>query len=188
MKTLALLALLIVALPLRADILANGSFADGTAHWAGDAHTGDSGGIVIQLDPVKWTVVSQTFDTHETALNFNVTFQTGAEFGFSDVGALLSKGGLKNMTGLRFKKGIKLKPGTWLIMVADPSGDDMQYFPVPVKAGVTDPQTVNGSLTNLVAHEEKTIYLAFPPGQGSITLLHVELTPGSGTGSPASSN
>jgi hypothetical protein len=168
--------LLVLALPLQADILANGSFADGTAHWRGDAHESTSGGIIIQLDPVKWTSVSQTFNTQEPNLDFAVTFQTSDDYA-SKVGSLLSQSAIANLTGILYKKAIGVGPNSWLVMIVDPAAREMHYGRVPVKPGEAHPQTQNGPMANLVAHEEKTLYLAFPPGAGSITLLHVELTP-----------
>jgi hypothetical protein len=173
----ALFLLLVVwTLPLRADILANGSFADGKAHWRGDAHESTTGGIVIDLDPVKWTSVSQTFSTREPNLDFSVTFQISDDYA-SKIGSLLSQSAIENLTGILYKKAIGVGPNSWLVMIVDPAGRDMHYGRVPVKPGEANPQTQNGPMANLVEHEEKTLYLAFPPGAGSITLLHIELTP-----------
>jgi len=43
--------------------------------------------------------------------------------------------------------------------------------------GKTDAQTATGTLANVPPHDEKTIYLVFRGGTGTVTLLNVALTP-----------
>jgi hypothetical protein len=177
---------MIAASPLfaRADILANGNFSDGTAHWRGDGHDLSDGspGIIIQLDPSKWTQISQTFNTRENALDFSVSFQTSSDFSLSTdpnstIGNILSIADLADMTGTRFKNSIHVDSGLWLLMVVDPAEAMMTYYKIKTKPGSTDVQTTKNAVPRLVAHENKTIFLAFPPGQGTITLLNIALTP-----------
>jgi hypothetical protein len=195
MKTLFLAALaLACTLTLKAnDILANGNFVDGTAHWHGDAHAStdwDNQGIVIQLSPSKWTKISQTFNTKETVLDFSITYKTSPDCSFSDAakGTTLSVDDLISLTEIRFKDPIHLKLGSWFLMINDPSSNPPQgtYFTIQPKLKLADAQTVTGSVPKLAAHEEKTVFLAFPPGQGTITLLHVALTPTGAASTPAS--
>jgi len=191
MKTLLFASLLLAcALPLRADILANGSFADGTAHWSGDAHAStdwNNQGITINLDSSKWTKVSQIFNTRENAFDFSITYKTSPDCSFGTSGAKLSIGDLADMTGLRFKKAINLKAGTWLLLITDPAALYAQWDMIKPTVGLPNGQTVKGTFPKLAAHEEKTMYIAFPPGQGSITLLNVALTPTDAAAAPSAS-
>jgi hypothetical protein len=185
---------MIAASPLfaRADILANENFANGTAHWSGDGHDLSNGspGIIIQLDPSKWTQVSQTFNTRENALDFSVSFQTSSDFSLSTdpnstIGQILSVPDLQEMTGTLFKNSIHVKSGSWLLMVVDPAEAMMTFYGIKTTPGSTDVQTAKNAVPRLAAHEEKTIFLAFPPGQGTITLLNIVLTPSAGSTSPS---
>jgi len=187
MKTLRF-ALLVLActLPLRADILANGSFADGTAHWRGDAHnlSDGSAGIIIQLNPSKWTQVYQTFNTKEDALDFSVSFQTSSDFSLL-TDPVMTVPNLEEITGTPFHRGINLNSNSWLLMIVDPAEALMTYFKIKIKPGSTDVQTATNAIPRLAAHEEKTIFLAFPPGEGTITLLNIILTPTTNSTSPS---
>jgi len=177
----------------RADILANGNFADGTTHWRGDAHGPSDAftqGILIQLDQEKWTKISQVFNTRENALDFSITYKTSSDCSLAtgpSVGSVrkLSVPELARMVDMRFKNGIRLKPSSWLLMIVDPAENLMNYYEIQPILGSPDPQTVTGTIPKLAAHEEKTIYLAFPPGQGTITLLTVQLMPTAGPSAPA---
>src|SRR5258708_38830555 len=80
-----LFALLTLAsmISLQADILANGNFTNGRAHWKGDAQDLDpssslpnlsaQGGVTITLKKDKWTKLYQTFTTRERKLHYSIT-------------------------------------------------------------------------------------------------------------------
>jgi hypothetical protein len=179
-------------LPLHADILANGDFADGAAHWHGDGNGSADGGagdaaallnptttqgLVIHLLPTKWTKIYQTFNTHENALNYVVTYKTSADCVFSNDAMVsnVTPSVLRDLTGTLFRSPIHLEQGSWLLMVYDPAQLSMTYSELKPAIGKPDAQTTTGTFPKLVAHEEKAIYLAFPPGEGTITLLKVQL-------------
>ena len=58
-------------------------------------------------------------------------------------------------------------------MIFDVAGRKMDWFKVAPNFNSPEPQFVAGQVTGLVAHEDEAICLAFPPGQGSITLQRV---------------
>ena len=89
------------------------------------------------------------------------------------------------MTGLRFKMAINLKPGTWMLLITDPAAMYAQWDMIKPAVGLPNGQLVKGTFPKLAAHEEKTIYIAFPPGQGTITLLKIALTPTGAAAAPA---
>jgi len=180
------------AFALHADILANGDFADGAAHWRGDGSDSGNQSLVIQLDHSKWTYVSQLFNTKDNALDFSITYKTSSDCVLPTTPQTCWKASLFKMTGIVFNNSIKVPPSSWLVMVYDSANLRMGYCHIPVTLGSTDPQQVTGTVPKLVAHAEKTVFIAFPPGEGSITLLKVALTPSQGSddsdSSPAPGN
>jgi hypothetical protein len=86
---------------------------------------------------------------------------------------------------MRFKKGIPLKPDSWLLMIVDFPENLMTYFEIHPTLGSSNLQTVTGTIPKLAAHEEKSIFIAFPPGQGTVTLQAVQLMPSSNSSAPA---
>jgi hypothetical protein len=66
--------------------------------------------------------------------------------------------------------------------VVDPMGLHAEWVEFTNRSP-DNPKTVTGILKGLVAHEEKTLYLIFPPGTGSVTLASVSLSP-LGTNAP----
>jgi len=194
MRTL-LFAVLVLALilPLRADILANGNFADGRAHWKGDAKdidTGDDlsnpspqGGVTITLQKDKWTKIYQTFDTQEKNVQYSITFTLSSDYqvqeNSSNEGSGSMQGsvtpGLDDVEGMPYIYGYSLG-GSWMLVVREFGSYGSSYLhprPDPKK---TDSQTLTGEISGLTASAEKIILLAFPPGVGTITLTNISLT------------
>jgi hypothetical protein len=167
--------------PTRADILANENFADGAAHWRGDGHEGD-GGLVINLDPNNWTKVSQTFNTRESRLQFNVTYTLSDDCSLAaraprSLNLFLDETIFQQLTGvlcLPFHDTVA--PASWMAFIFDPAARHFDSIYIST-ATPDDPKTGSGLLDNLVEHEEKILYLTFPPGTGSITLKNVSLGP-----------
>jgi len=183
MKPLLFAGLLLAcALSLRAnDILANGNFVDGTAHWHGDAHAStdwNNQGITIDLKSSRWTNISQVFNSKETSLNFSITYKMSPDcaLGRTKLGADISVDDLADITETRFKNPIHINSDAWLLMINDPTNNEGTYYTIATKPGTSTEQTITGTIPNIAAHEEKTIFLIFPPGQGSITLLKIALT------------
>jgi hypothetical protein len=185
-KLVIILMIAASSLTLRADILANGDFSDGTAHWKGDATPGDlasagfmmSPGVVIELNDSKWTKISQDFDTQENELQFSITYQTSPDCAFSEIKSKVNRD-ISQIIGLRLKKGnpIVLPEEAWMVILVDYAKNLVTSFAIKPVLGASGRQTVTGTIPRLEAHENKTLYLAFPPGQGSVTLTNVSLAP-----------
>ncbi len=196
------------ALP-AADILANGDFAQGKAHWKGDGKDASSAdmtdisaplgsqsavkGMLLKLKG-DWTSISQIFNTRETKLTFSMTYKTTPDFSLSGgrpgpggapspmnrPGGQLGFGGLQpileKLVGFRLQGGGgPIRPNAALLVIADPAQNQVMYTWVPLPPASTEVQTTGTTIDGLMAHEEKTFYLAFPPGAGTITFQKLSL-------------
>jgi hypothetical protein len=190
MKALALFILLAFAsvVSLQADILANGDFSDGHAHWKGDAQDPDTGGdltanpssnagVIIKLKKDKWTKIYQSFSTHEKKLRYTITFTLGADYSpeahpvVSDMGP---SAGLDDIDGVYPYYGYSYR-GNWMCIAAQGGFGRASFSlrPDPTKTG-------SQSLTGLISgppdeHDDMIIVFAFPPGEGTINLTKIEL-------------
>lgn len=203
-KLLLLVGFLFLATSsLRAGILANGDFSDGIAHWKGDCRVGDSGGslpaysdrggIIFPLAN-KWTKIYQTFDTRETGLKVTIHYSTTPDYKTGQAstgtpGAIsfpINMGItsiLSDITKLRFQDGpgggaaSHLTPDDWLVVLVDSASNIVKYVIIKPTPG-KDEQTIVATLPDIVAHEDKTFYLAFPPGAGSVNIISISLDNG----------
>ena len=118
----------------------------------------------------------------EEALDFNVSYVPSSDCSLTSgperlSGRFLSKVDLKQMLGVLVAAPIKLKPRSWLVLIVDPAGNECHYANISVAAGATGVLGANGTLRTLAAHEEKTLYLVFPPGDGTVTVQSISLSP-----------
>ena len=179
------------------NLLKNGDFASGSARWEGDGHIADSGGgnrgapapatkgIVVKLRHLDWTKVTQDFDGRWGKYTATITYSVSPDFKLSTKA--------EDYINLAQKLNLYLKafdgtPGQWVFIINDPAGK--RFHPVkiapkiapsgiqtitatvnvaapPIKPGA-EPVTGNGQGT-------KGFYLAFPPGEGTITLQSISL-------------
>jgi len=194
MKALAFAVLVLAfTLPLRADILANGNFADGRAHWKGDAKeidanannltTGNPSGVTVTLKKDKWTKIYQTFNTHAKKVQYSITFTLSPDYQVQQTTYNGSSGnmsggtaGLDDIEGMPYLYGYSYR-GAWLFVVREfgtPGSTYLHPLPDPKKSGS---QTLTGNIQGLTDTAEKILVLAFPPGEGSVTLTSISLTP-----------
>jgi hypothetical protein len=178
---LIVLAAALLTLPAGAGILANGDFAEGTAHWRGDGQDGNPG-IIINLDPQKWTEISQTFNTRDSQLQFSVTYSLSDDCSLAarptvNSETILDQDIFAQLTGVMCMPFHDSMPSNvWMAYIFDPAS--RHFDSVEVYSNSADnPKTFSGFINNLVEHEEKMLYLIFSPGTGSITLSSVSLTP-----------
>jgi hypothetical protein len=185
-------------------ILANGNFSEGKAHWRGDGktadstdmtdvtasldHSGDASGMYIPLSQTKWSSISQIFSTRETALQFSMSYKTSADFalrsgpeGFfpsTSLDALIQKLVEFPLSNIGLQQ---TKPETVLVIISDPTQNLVIYTTVPFPDKASDSETASTIISGLMAHEEKTLYIAFPQGYGKVTLTNISLSkPGFG--------
>ncbi len=172
MKTLALVLLLAGSSFALADdnLLMNGDFSSGIAHWEGDCHSPDSNdappdlsanpaspaaptGVFIKLRHEDWTKMTQDFD--------------------GNVGSYIPAS-----TGMNFFGAFSSPPGKWLVLVSDIGSWRYSTYEFPLQ-GEAQP---DGTLT-AIAHVQlnsnddakKGLCLIFPPGDGIITIKNVSL-------------
>ena len=190
MKLLALLLLAGFA-SLRADVLVNSSFADGRAHWKGDAQdveasssgdlsagsSGSGAGVVIKLNPDKWTKIYQGFNIHDKTLFDTVTYKLSEDYKLTDTDSdSLSSLNFDDAPGIW--NDYRLNASQWFFIVTGGeegfSSMHKYYRPDSVKKGE---QTMSGKIGGLVDGQEGTVMLALPPGKGSVTFLKIALSP-----------
>jgi len=181
------------------DLLLNGDFHDGTTHWHGDGEAVDgTPGLVIRLRKDRWTAVCQRFSAEAKNLKLKVTYS------ISDGSTLLAKGSSDELipsfsaTALERATGLAnhiyetaMHPGEWLAMTVDPSGYNSGSHPVYVNNRYNDddsssgnngsdpgnPRTFSTVLYHYMYFQDSSLCLAFPPGEGTVTITNVELDP-----------
>ena len=191
MKPIAFVFLLIaLALPLHADILVNGDFADGHAHWKGDAKDPDGstvdltnpaplGGVTITLKKDSWTKIYQTFATRVPKLHYSITFKLSEDYNPDhhqpqNAGSTMTPG-LDDIEGVPVYYGET--NGAWMLILAQ-TGMSSSSITLSPNAKKTAPQTLSGDLRGVTDEaDEMTLVFAFPPGVGTITITKIALTP-----------
>jgi hypothetical protein len=167
------------------DILLNGNFTDGKTHWHGDGDSPDTGGrLVITLKPDKWTVVYQNFSFDSSELQLKLTYAlsddcTLAKGSGDKLVTPLTSLGLEEATGMAnniFNVTLPRRTA-WMVLLVG-GGMMESEEPVFLRRDAKDPRTFittlsewNGKFIN------DALCLAFPPGQGTVTLTDVELLP-----------
>jgi len=170
---------------------------------------GSASGMVVSLKR-GITYVSQTFHSAETALVLSMTYKTSNDFqatgnaragrSSGPPGAPTQPGGMPPGMGgsggpitaiLGFQvQGELPMPGKdqAVVLIADPSQNAVisALSPFPASPGAAHTSTV--TLDQLMAHEEKTLYIFLPTGSGDVTFSNISLAkPGAasaGSGNP----
>jgi hypothetical protein len=163
------------------DILANGDFANGSAHWDGDRVTDtDATNLVITLKHDTWTKISQVFHSADSALKVHVSYTLSEDCTFLPqngmAGFSLTDGVIKDITGQQIAN-IGMSPipmGGFLSVIVDLT-KPLVFSSILGGKVNTDTQTASGFFYDLNPNEEKTFYLAFPPGKGTVTLTGIVL-------------
>jgi hypothetical protein len=184
------LAFVMAAFTARADdIILNGDFADGKTHWHGDGDAPDIGGrLVVTLKPDKWTVVSQSFTAEGTTLKLKITYALSSDCTLGKTGDKpvppLTPEGLEEACGL--ENGgvhlIVLRNELFAALVLADGWVHAQRF-VFDSGRRSEPANADGSHTFTApivswnGFNEASLCLCFPPGQGTVTLTAVALTP-----------
>ena len=183
MKSIApLLLLLLLLLPLRADqdILVNSNFTDGHGHWQGDAKDNDTGdlssdtpppGAVIHLKKDKWTKIYQLFDIRDKKLFYTVSFKLSDDFKFA--GNDYSRADLGDVPGLIFQE--QLSENRFTLMIQGGFNFTETQLTPNVSKG-TQSQTLTGRINPDSVGAQACFLIAFPPGEGSVTLTQVSLS------------
>ncbi|MCE0524175.1 MAG: hypothetical protein LV480_14815 [Methylacidiphilales bacterium] len=181
MKQLLVLAWLGLAPLSLADdnnLIQNGDFSSGIAHWEGDHATieaASSSGALVKLGSA-WSKIIQNFSakmgdyvlTVKYALLPDLRFSTNPE----DYGRVSTLLALPNVGAFG------ARTGQWCVVVFDTSTGHSTFWRItPSRGSAGQTFTCRIHLDSDNDQEGKTLVLAFPPGNGSIHLQSVSLTP-----------
>jgi len=168
------------------DILLNGNFQDGKTHWHGDGDAPDVGGsLVITLKPDKWTVVYQDFSAEVSQMRLKITYSYSDDCTLAkprpsdELVPPLDAHGLEAATGMQNSIGsINLPNGaSWMVVMAS-GGWYRGEHPVRDNASDSNPRTYSTTLSEWTRQFNRDdLCLAFPPGQGTVTITGVEAIP-----------
>ena len=186
--TLPLLILLVSLARLEADeVLENGDFLDGTAHWDGNGRPPSdfapptpldppspygTEGLIVPLKDHDWTKVLQEYHTKTASLLLKITYKLSPDAAFSsddkdyqNVTHQIDWDAWPPISGIR---------GAWTIFSTDiNSFRFMTYMVTPKHSDQV--QTYGTTLQDLTIDNEQTLCFAFPPGKGAVILLRVSL-------------
>jgi hypothetical protein len=178
------------------DILLNGDFSDGKTHWHGDGDApggsgggaSGGGGLVITLNPDKWTAVTQRFSASTTALKLKITYSLSNDCTLGKTGDKLipplTSDALDEACGVSSSMNIPMsKFELWKVIVVSggwPMTEDfVRKFrdSNPADNGSGE-RTYSSDINSWVGvFTDCNLCLCFPPGQGSVTLTEVKLVP-----------
>jgi hypothetical protein len=188
--TLTAVTLFFGILSLKADTLVNGNFAEGRAHWKGDAKecpaadipnslSGGSplsGGVVIDLKKNTWTKIYQVFPVHETQLYYNINFKLSDDYKIATPEEA-PKSDTPDLSDLPIGQGRTwlLQRSHWTLVVTSLDhglANDPGLQPKPGSG----PQNLTGKLNPLLKQGDAVFLILFPPGEGSVTLYNISLS------------
>ena len=184
MTTKAMLALVLlglgpVALADDSNLLQNGDFSSGLAHWDGDGRSlatttnalAPGNGMGVELR-AEWTKVIQNFDAKRGDYTVSITYSLTPGTTFTadekDYRKVPKKLGFDALQEFRVKK------GEWAIIITDRKRF-VHCAIKPPEAGNGE-QTITGNFKLGYNGDDQTFCLAFPPGNGVVTIQNIALT------------
>ena len=182
---LAVLFLSVGAFSLKADDIANGDFAAGKAYWKGDVKEMPSSltgkpdpGVIVQMKKDKTTSLYQLFRSKQSHVSYSITLQLSPDFKSFDLPAGGSIG--FSVPDLPWPLFITTFGKKWQFCV-------VQNYSVPKRAIMNEQiqptsetsklVTLTGKVPVLATNCETLVLLAFPPGEGSVTVKAISLNP-----------
>jgi hypothetical protein len=186
------LLVFLLAIPLRAQSgdnwIENGDFADGINHWYGGGRSPadfandnplssndplTSKGLIMPLRPGSWSKVAQDFKGKVSDGVLTITYKVSKDFAFST-----KPEDYKNMPdkiGYDAWRAFDTPPGKWIIFLSDFGSNHGTYYELEAKTGSDEVQTYRARIKGMTPFENKTITLAFPPGDGTLVVLGVSM-------------
>jgi hypothetical protein len=161
------------------DILLNSDFSEGTAHWKDDPNAtaclnaqATSSGAMIPLSS-NWSRISQVFDTPDAVLALSLTYSFSDDGSFTP-GAVFNNSVVQQLTGVSVVPfSLPLKSNEFVAMIVDPQAHSIHY--IKISSNAPNAKSIIATFHQLLEHEEKTFYLVFPPGAGSVTVSRASL-------------
>lgn len=192
MKLLALCLLLAGQVQLGADEqLKNPDFTDGRSHWEGDGESAAAAenadvppsltennvatapGLLLKLSRRDWVKITQDFRPLAAAGTLTIVYKLsdGLTFStdFDDYKNIPQKIDYSSF------QTFDILAGRWIMTLFESADTRLKYYSIGPKMDA-QAQTFQTRIEGLVVREDKTLCLAFPPGQGTVTLLHVGLS------------
>ena len=193
MKSVAyILLVLLLAIPLRAQSgdnwIENGDFTDGINHWYGGGRSPadfandnplssndplTSKGLIMPLRPGSWTKVAQDFKGKVSDGILTITYKVSPDFAFSTKPEDYQN--MPDKIGYDAWRAFDTPPGKWIIFLSDFGSNHGTYYELDAKAGSDAVQTYRARIKGMTPFENKTITLAFPPGNGTLVVLSVSM-------------
>jgi hypothetical protein len=162
------------------SLVQNGDFSQGIAHWDGDAKPAmaPNKGITIRLDPAAWTRVYQTFPSgNSTQFSINVNYKLSPSIYTSDDSANYADITQKiNLAGFERYHSQTVKPHQFYGTLGNPSDTVISSEVYDPNFNTTDVQNYQHTYPPIPASPQKIFCLAFPPGNGTVTLLGIAVT------------
>jgi hypothetical protein len=161
------------------NVLRNGDFSSGLAHWEGDgrslATTTDAlapgNGMGVELR-AEWTKVMQTFDVKRGGYTVSITYSLTPGTTFTSDGKDYRK--IPKKLGFDALQEFRAKKGEWVIIITDRKR--FMHCAIKPPAAGSGEQTVTGNFRLDYEGDDQTFCLAFPPGNGVVTIENIALT------------
>jgi len=164
------------------NLLGNGDFTTGDALWEGDGrvdlHFGRS--LVVPLSSDSWTKVAQDFKGDKgTVYTIKIQYKVTADLSTStDVPDYTNVIDHVRFEDYKNYPDFSAPLGTFLVWIGDlnSTGVGQARSEMFLLKPASDTQTYEHSFAASPAFADKMVTLAFPPGTGSVILLHVAVT------------
>jgi len=179
MKILLVLPLLCLAAFARADgdnLLQNGDFSSGTAHWVGNCESikADSSGAMVKLGPA-WSKLTQNFNGKPGDYDLTVKYTLMPDLKFSTNGMDYGKS-VPTVLGLANVGAFGSRMGQWIVIVFNNTNSTFWRI-TPSRGSLPQTFTCKIHLDTDIDQEGQTLVLAYPPGTGSVNLQNISFTP-----------
>ena len=173
------------------DILLNSDFTDGKTHWqgGGEEPANMGGKITVTLDAKKWTVLYQHFNASSSTLKLTVVYSVSNDCSLVRSGegnsTIFTEDDLEHASGLQDTfSDIRVSAGTIALAFSVSEGEIVAMDNIGAGnrpnygiEAATSRRTFSESFDRWIGQFRNDEFcLAFPPGQGTITLMKVALT------------
>ena len=181
--------LLAAAWPLRAeDWLANGDFTSGKDHWYGEARWPDdyaapdpftkadpltASGMIIPLKSSSWMKEFQDFKGKGSTAELKITYKVAPDSGFSKQASDYQN--VPDKIGWDAWYPFSAPVGSFVVFISELAQNTGRYYMVHPNMSSTGEQTFTATVNGMTPWSQKTIALAFPPGNGMIILSRVTM-------------
>jgi hypothetical protein len=167
------------------NLLVNGDFSRGIAHWEGDCHTLDSGSgdlgapsgpptVGVKLRSHDWTSVTQNFQGKAGTYHLTISYTLSPDIQFShkpedysDIGGSIN---------FHFLRAAYCTPGNWEVTVVNVDDGNGPVWNISPRTSGPDPLSIDGTF-EMKTSGNFAFCLALPPGQGVVTLKNISFVP-----------